>query len=408
MITTQNQFNQSVFEEATKISEYFLSKEDKLDNIGIYTGSSGECLLMYLNYKISQNPLFYDKLNEILNESLEFVVDENSAYNFSFASGLPGWAWMLRFLVEKDLLEYCEIEEFLQRIDIVAYEKMLQFAMEGDFDPIHGAVGIGNYFIMAKDFTKVKELLYILDSQKLIEGQEIKWPKKNFIKPDEYSYDFGLAHGMAGILSFLILCFESEIEKELTKDLIKGIVAFFENNIQDFNSAGSYFPNSISTKNYKSKSNASQTSRLAWCYGDLGILFTIYRASDILQNYSTQEKALSALIANTQRINFEETTVIDAGFCHGSCGIAYIYYKLWLKTKLIEFKNSSDFWYRKTLAFFNNVENVDNYTYLIGNFEGRKFKRCNSLLEGNCGMAISLLCYLHPDLADWDKCMLLS
>jgi len=114
------------------------------------------------------------------------------------------------------------------------------------------------------------------------------------------------------------------------------------------------------------------------------------------------------LLKTSERRTQKESTVVDAGFCHGACGVAYMFYKMWINTEMHEFKISSDYWFRETFNYGAKYNEISEYKYLIGNFESRKFQPFDQLLEGNCGVAISYLCYLYPDFCDWDECILLS
>lgn len=67
---------------------------------------------------------------------------------------------------------------------------------------------------------------------------EIKWLIKNPFKPPKY--DFGLAHGMAGYPYFFGKCYQNDIEPELCKRLGDGIVAFYNNNTQEYEEVGSF------------------------------------------------------------------------------------------------------------------------------------------------------------------------
>lgn len=389
-----------------KFNRHLLAYDSHSDKIGLYTGPSGASLYMCANYLATGKDIYHDKLNIILEDTIKYIDNENSL-GPSFASGIPGWGWLICHLADKGMIDP-DIEGLVGAIDAPLYQGMINYLKKGYIDPLHGAIGIGMYFLKRKQYHHVETLIDRLDEIKIATDNEVKWKKQNLLNRNEFTFDFGLAHGSAGVIRFLLNCHNLGIRQRICEKLIKGSINFMFNNIQSRDRATSFFPSAIPCDVYKSGQNKPLSSRLAWCYGDLTILFTLYVAAEKLSLQPLQNDCINYLMETTKRKSFDETNVVDAGFCHGSAGIAYVYWKLWNVTGLEKFKQEADYWYGKTLEFDPDLSDKLGYSYLIGNFEGRGFKECDDVLEGNCGVALSLLCYLYPASADWDECMLLS
>ncbi|MDO3627168.1 lanthionine synthetase LanC family protein [Mucilaginibacter sp. BT774] len=389
-----------------KFNRHLLQFDSHSDKIGLYTGPSGASLYMCANYLATGQEIFQDKLNLILDDTIRYI-DGSKSLGPSFASGIPGWGWLICHLAEKGMIDP-DIDGLLGAIDAPLYQGMINYLKTGYFDPLHGAIGIGRYFLKRKQYRRIETLIDHLDEIKITTDDEIKWRKQNLLSKEEFTYDFGLAHGSAGVIRFLLNCHQLGIRQETCESLIKGSINFLLHNIQRDEQATSIFPSAIPCEVYRSGRNRPISSRLAWCYGDLTILYTLYAATERFGLYELKKDCITYLIKTTNRKSFDETNVVDAGFCHGTAGIAYVYWKLWHATGLARFGQEADYWYVKTLDYDADPSDNLGYNYLIGSFEGRAFKKCDDVLEGNSGVALSLLCYLHPGLADWDESMLLS
>jgi lantibiotic modifying enzyme len=216
--------------------------------------------------------------------------------------------------------------------------------------------------------------------------------------------DIGLAHGIAGYSYFLKKAIHRNINKEKAQSLLKRCYKIFELVEQDYRIYGSYYPYTVTFNNLKGKIELSpHQSRLAWCYGDLGILYILFN-----NNYK-KGKYLSMLLDLTTRYDGNNTKITDQGFCHGSSGVAYMYWKLYLQTKNIRFLKAADFWIRQIILENKEKKILNDYKFLVGNFDQRGLQPYNHLLEGSIGLALVLNSYLHPEIEPtWDRCLLLS
>lgn len=71
--TCTNTLKDEIKNELNKLNKFFLYYHPKDDNIGLYTGISGLCLLMCQNYLATKNELFFNKLNEYLDYTINFI-----------------------------------------------------------------------------------------------------------------------------------------------------------------------------------------------------------------------------------------------------------------------------------------------------------------------------------------------
>lgn len=126
---------------------------------------------------------------------------------------------------------------------------------------------------------------------------------------------------MPSIIIFLSNCYKQGIEKEKSYYMINEAIRFI---------------NTFKLKNelslYPINSMTKRPSRLAWCYGDLGIGLSLWTAGKNLGIKSFQEEAYEVFDSLLKGKNAYENNVIDAGICHGTSGVALLFNRFYLET----------------------------------------------------------------------------
>lgn len=373
----------------------YLSKFALKKSISLYAGDLSIILFFTHSYLCTRNKLYLQKVYDYLDSfSLPYNIP------FSFCSGLAGYAWFINFLQQNNLVELDD--DFFDEIDEILFKKMEQLFRDKKYDLLHEGLSIARYFIARKKKEECSFIIDCLSNSKHLHYNEIKWVSYNSIK-NTYRYDFGLSHGNAGFLYILGKCYTLNIQKSLCQSLIDGIFMFYLNNEQDFYKYHSYFPSSVDIKNY-SPGNNKEWCRLAWCYGDAGILYSIYTCAELVNNSQMKEFSLKRLEMIANKHSLLDTGVQDASFCHGSSGLCHIFYKLYLKTDKLIFYEAALYWLETTLVLLNFHGNLN---YLLEPQVNRWGKN-PYLLEGCSGTGIVLEELLHQKCFSWDECFMLS
>ena len=384
----------------SKLSEIgeFLLKYKCISNIALYGGDSGIVLFLALYYKYSGDERYFQKMQECIEEILETINNANYLH-YSFAVGLAGWGWLLEYLNQHELVDI-DRDSFLEDIDRYL-EIQLDVCIEKENnDQLHGAIGIANYFLKRGIDIPVVKLLNRLNAKKEEENGEYRWSEFHSLKAGKF-YDFGLAHGMAGKLYFFRKCYEKGICVAECAENIFGVNKFFLNNIQQ--NVGSYFPPSIPVESYQSK--LEKHCRLAWCYGDPGVLYSLYRAANTVGNNELEELVIRMLENVSLRTTYEQTQIVDAGFCHGTAGVAHIYNRLYHHTKNDKFYQTASFWNNKSIEYSSKAsENCGFQFYDPEN----GWLNSKGVLTGISGVGLTFISFLSPSISDWDECLLLS
>jgi lantibiotic modifying enzyme len=190
------------------------------------------------------------------------------------------------------------------------------------------------------------------------------------------------------------------MNNEKVIEMLSGAMNYVLSLQQDFSQFGSYFPSYLlkDTSKYFSK------SRLAWCYGDLGIGMALWQAGKAIDKAEWKKKGFEILLQSTKRKNYTENFVVDAGICHGSSGIAMIFHRMYLETHDDEFKEATLYWLNQTLNFSSFTDGLAGYK----SYELSGWKCDYSLLMGISGIGLVFTSCISKDMQTWDEMFLLS
>lgn len=347
--------------------------------------------------------LFYN--NDVEIEKIEELIDMASAASYSsFATGSLAIIYFMKLLHNTNLItdedidsiEEDSIEFFLDLISVTADRK--------EYDLFTGLIGLGIYFIEIKKFDAAAKIVYQIDHLKHEKNQTFFWID-HIVKEDNI-IDLGLAHGQPSIISFLAECYHKGCEKETCAKLIRGSVNFLNELYEENKDSQFIFPSKINI----ATGEKQLSERLAWCYGDLGVAISIWKAYTVLQDEDLKAMCHS-IILNLSKVKADKSGVfysqknecIDTGICHGTSGISHIFNKFHRIFQQPELKEAHDYWMSLTLQ---QLEKGAKFPYNIKNDE---WVEHTGLLEGISGVGMVLLDYKYPEKArDWDKIYLMN
>ncbi len=362
----------------------------------------GKILFLFHYSHLNQDSLSYNiAVNRL--ENLILYLNQNNPISANYSTGVAGIGWLLSYCKKY----FVNIEEdIFDDIDEITYAFALDTITKGNYDYLHGALGIVLYFLSQEDGKnnlKIEIILNELFNQIEIQPNNgIAWKTYKY-DILENTYDFGLSHGIPSILVILAKCYQKNILKKKCLDSINNVITFLLNQRRDFNDYKSYFPYSSRQKDLET------SSRLAWCYGDLGVCFALYYAAETINHDESKKIAIKILLDSTTRRDLEQNLVFDGGLCHGTSGIAHIYNKLFKKTNISNFKIAADYWYQQTCLQSKFEDGIVGYKMcILVKGEPMKYVNAWGLLEGVSGIGLVLLSASSVDILRWDECLLLS
>lgn len=392
-----------------EISEILDRKTKESNDIGVLAGISGAALFQFYYSEFLNDDIHADKGVEVITEIVKRI---NDGFNYpTFCSGIAGACWMLEILKEEEFIEL--EDDFLSSdIDLYLLEAMRVDIIQENFDFLHGAMGYGYYFfkryqnVVSETSKKsykayVNELIEALKKNSKRSDKGIWW--ESVLEKEEgiKGCNLSLSHGISSTVNFLSRLARYEDFHDNVKELIKQTTNYILGSKNKEKSTAT-FPNWIVEGNVK-----EDTSRLAWCYGDLGIGVSLLQAGEVLQDTHLYEEAISVLTHTTSRRDIKEAMIMDAGICHGAYGVLHIYSYLYKKTKNIAFKDACDFWAEQALLFGKHENGYAGYMVWRGAKE-KEWENEVSLLEGVAGIGLVMLSYLSPFKTTWDECLLIG
>lgn len=358
-------------------------------NYGLLSGMTGDAIFLYEYSKM--NPKYKPYIEETLGKVF-LSIEESSPYPY-FCAGIAGACLGIEYVMGGTLGNRVPFDFVEEDIDLYIEEEYLRCLEINNLDFLHGALGIAMYYLerLKTDstfITKINVLLDYLNVNGIEKVGTIRWLQK------DGKSNISLSHGMASILIFL--CELSSLKYRTSiniQSMIRKIVNYFISQEIDSTIYGSMFP-------YDSL-EGNKHSRLAWCYGDLGIALALFKASQVLNDYELEEKAFSIIdFAGTRRDLFSNS-VFDTSICHGTAGIALIFNEFYLKNLNKRYLDAKNYWVGKTIELYN--ENKIFYKN-TGTFDSYR----PSLLEGNVGVGLSLLTIQSKEANNWTKFLLIK
>ncbi len=376
--------------------------------VGVLSGISGISLFHFYYSKYSDTDVHFEMGIEILSESVQRI---NNGYNFpTYCTGIAGAGWVFDHVVEEGFVNL-DTDELLSDLDTYLYDIMMTNIKEGNYDFLHGAIGYGYYFLKRfrntkSDVFKKRYTKYILSLVSELENiaekdkEGIKWPQVVYKTTIEPEYNFSLSHGIPSILNFLSRLHRFEEFQNAVEKLLEGGIAYLVSFENPDRNAFSLFPNDTTD------TVRGVDSRLAWCYGDLGIGLSLRLAAKTLNDDQLYQKAIEILKHSANRKTIEQSMVKDAGLCHGSYGNAQIFCRLYKETNDPIFEEAATHWIKQGIRMATFEDGYAGYK----TWQGKEATWQNeaNFLTGVTGIGLAILFYLSDVETSWDECLMIS
>lgn len=339
---------------------------------GLFTGKPG-IALFYLYYsRFTKEEKYFDIGNELISSALKDIASSERSSPF-LSNGICGIAWCIDLLYNTGISENKATDVFGPEIYDYLHHSALTALTQGNYDYLHGATGNLIYLNERKyDITLPLDKLFDWCKEN---SATISWP--SIIphgKEDKYN-SLMVAHGNANILFLLIRVYQQSPSPTLFTKIRKLIHHYMSSPLKTDDMPG-------------------------WCSGYLGIGYLLYETAESMADEQLKTFSLSLL---TNGI-IDHTLVKDAGFCHGSAGIAYLYRRLYQKTGSLYFHDAATHWCNATLDYTSDINGATRYK----SYKGNTFYRSLSLLDGIAGTGLVLLSFLSETVPHWDRFFLLS
>jgi lantibiotic modifying enzyme len=349
-----------------------------------------------------------DRAMQLLEEAIEAIGEVPATAGLY--SGFSGVAWALEHLSGR--LFDPEGEDPGEEVAAALKDHLEQTPWERDYDLISGLAGFGVYALERMPRPLGAEILERTVDRLAETVQErepgVTWhtpptmmiPQTAEEFPQGY-YNLGMAHGMPAVVGILAEAVASGIAVDRARPLLDGAMAWMlEQKLP---------PDAASVYPYHHAPEAtSQPTRLAWCYGDLGIAASLLATARLVENESWEAEALE-LARKSARRDPEGTRVNDAGICHGGAGVGHLFNRLYQETGDPELRDAARTWFRWTTDFRKPDTGLAGYLALTPDGDGNLvWEPDPGFLTGVAGIGLCLLAAIAPQEPSWDRVLMAS
>lgn len=362
----------------------------------------GACLYFFYHYKTFKTNSSLAIANNLLDRILNHKYSIKSKP--TYCSGIAGINWFVQHLAQNGFVDV--EDQTFEDTDAILESFVSESLNQGNYDFLHGALGVFYSVLNKKEaqayYPFLSRTVGCLDQIKTECDGSLYWTLYDGLtsKVEKNKANFGLSHGMPAIIA-LLAKYHQINPQALTYDLIKGGCSFI---LTKKNPAGMY--NSIYPYSIDLKKPEYVSSRLGWCYGDLGVAISFLHAYNATHEQQYKEEAVQIINHSVSRRDFQSNDIKDAALCHGTAGIAQIFRKFYHVTGNVELKNTSDFWIDQTLELIKPQPGLatgkTKWDTKIGYVENY------GLLEGLSGVGLALLSAVSADHQPWDEVLLIS
>ncbi len=390
-----------------RIAEIIKDDYSKSEHIGLLSGRSGLALFQFYCAKYFDDDSYAEVGVEILSSITESI---DNGYSYAtYCNGIAGFCWTVQHLVEHDFIDL-DVKELLDPFDSFLFFQQEFELNNGNYDFLHGAMGYAFYFLSRylgssdnesreKYETFLESFVLRMEEMAIPDGPDFKWESVLDEEKGDKVFNLGLSHGMSSIVYFFCRLYDASILRDKLTPLINGAIGYilrFENKGE---TGFSLFPNWIVPG-----SPPEHHSRLAWCYGDIGIAIALGTVGRTFGKPDLETKSEEILLHSAKRVRVEETIVVDAGFCHGSYGNAHMFESFAARFKNDRFKEIAEFWL---------TDGIDKHTgdalepYRQYNHMRDSWAFDIDVLEGVAGIGLCMIDYLSEENNTWDECLML-
>ncbi len=353
-----------------------------------------------------------DEWTPCLQRALDGVFEgmEGQAQPLGLFEGIFGAGWFLEHLQQGTIPPDHHLNDALDEALTATLESGRRAL---PLEWTHGLAGMGAYVLGRVKIGRCESALtHLLDgllaaSEPVHEGRT--WPHPPEALPEplrrEFPYgliNLGLAHGAPGILGFLGLAAQADAlaprHRALLEDGVSALLA-----AEEPDGFPSRYPRYGPWKGVGTR----ESTRVAWCYGDLGVSFGLLQAARGLRSQETWDRAV-ALAHHAATV--EDDGSRDACLCHGSIGNAHLFHRWYRATGDPAFLHRAQAWLESTWSQVPQGPHPGQFLYYRpGLTEGLPTPEPSwSLLQGLVGTGLGLLAALSPLEPTWDRILLTS
>ena len=279
----------------------------------------------------------------------------------------------------------------------------------GEFDLMNGLVGFGVYALERgmSGRALAKSVLDRLERSATGHGGGLAWftageyLPANHAKaaPDGY-WNLGIPYGVPGVIALLARFVVAGIEVRRARALLEGAMRFLLSTTEP--------PASVDVGRFPPwlPYQKRVSTRLAWCYGDLGVAAALMGAG-LHVGIDAWTREGVALARTCAARTLEQAHIHDANICHGAAGIAHLFHRMARATNDQTLYTAARAWIDETLRARNDAP-IAGYPRVFEEGGDLRMEEDATLLTGCAGVALVLEAAISEIEPKWDRLLLVD
>lgn len=337
--------------------------------------------------------LYRDRTDSELRERLESMLDIAVSYaaearQLHLYQGALGVGWLLSHLQSHGRFEFD-----LSELDSCVLDA-LDNRWVGHFDIVTGLAGIGLYGLERMPDRVGSEIVErsidCLAAIAKVDSSGVYWEtplelihpwwRNECVSP---LVDYGMAHGVTGVLAFLCAAIKRGLRSCSILDLLDQGVHFLSTRIVE-RDGRLLLPSNNQARRHLA-------SRLAWCYNEMGAAYVMLAAGRV-RNRGDWECLAINVLDGARKIRPRQ--IQEAGLCHGAAGVGVMYLAIsQLREDPQEYVCESTKWIKRALALRGPANGQGGFCtkMRLNKDEPLIDVPSPALLEGGAGVALAAL-----------------
>lgn len=221
-------------------------------------------------------------------------------------------------------------------------------------------------------------------------------------------FNLGMAHGAPAAIAVLGQALAAGVETTTTRQLYGEAVRWLLAQKNPSGEPGGFGPWVVAGLPGESRWVESDGwTRIAWCYGDLGLGTGLLLAAKAAGDPSTEIRALE-ICRHAATRPLHGSGLMDGGLCHGAAGTAHLFQRLFQATGDDLFLQAAEAHLGWLLQFRQTGTGIGGFRRWHPNSESpsESWQTDPGFLEGASGIGLALLAFLCTEEPTWDAVLL--
>lgn len=386
-------------------------EENGLRSVSLALGRCGVALFYAWLARSGLDANAADRAERFLGESIDLL--PSKTLDASLFCGFPGVAWTVEHLLA--MSEEASDDDPNADIDDTIIAALEDPSFVPVYDLIDGLAGIGVYALERGERASAARIAaLVLDRLEDTACPQLvgsAWPSGTLTRtaqgrgvlPQETYFNLGLSHGIPGVVGILARFAHRSDLRTRALPLLQQSVEWVTAQRLAENETG-VFPDYVSPL----ETEQPPPARTGWCYGDPGVSAALYAAGKSLERPEVASFAIRVAHVAARR-DVATTSVVDAGICHGSAGIAHIFHRIYRASGDPMCRDAAITWFERLLKRTTDRPALAGFpTFCFERTHEGEYIEDPAWLTGSAGIGLVLLAAVSDLAPRWDRLLLLD